>query len=118
MVVSEFGACYGTEICAREITQVTENADIVLAGWAYWQFKLFHDLTTSAGSGYEGFYNGDGSLQDVKVKALARSYIQAAQGTQKYLHFNTKNGQLKATFTLDTSIEADTIVYISKSYYE
>jgi len=35
---------------------VTDHADDNLAGWAYWQFKYFEDLTTSAGTGSEGFY--------------------------------------------------------------
>ena len=45
-----------------------------MLGWAYWQFKTYADLTTSAGTGSEGFWNQDGTLQDYKVKALARSY--------------------------------------------
>jgi hypothetical protein len=44
-------------------------------GWAYWQFKTFEDFTTSAREGSEGFYNPDDSLQEWKVKALARSYL-------------------------------------------
>lgn len=35
-IISEFGACLDSEVCAREITQVGEVADAVLAGWAYW----------------------------------------------------------------------------------
>ena len=35
-IVSEFGACYGSDVCAREITQVADECDKVLAGWAYW----------------------------------------------------------------------------------
>lgn len=35
-MVTEFGACYGSEVCAREITQVADECDKVLAGWAYW----------------------------------------------------------------------------------
>jgi hypothetical protein len=54
---------------------VTDIADEKLAGWAYWEFKTYKDLTTSAGEGAEGFYNKDGSLQGWKVKALARSYL-------------------------------------------
>lgn len=75
LIVSEFGACYGSDVCAREITQVADECDIALAGWAYWQFKYYKDLTTTAGTGSEGFYNKDGSLQDKKVKALARTYM-------------------------------------------
>lgn len=40
-IISEFGACLDSDVCAREITQVGEVADNVLAGWAYWQFKIF-----------------------------------------------------------------------------
>lgn len=58
-----------------EIRLATEVTDDVLAGWAYWQFKTYEDLTTSAGDGAEGFYNKDGSLASWKVKALARTYL-------------------------------------------
>jgi hypothetical protein len=47
----------------------------VLAGWAYWQLKFYKDLTTTAGTGSEGFYEQNGTLQDIKVKALTRSYL-------------------------------------------
>lgn len=59
---SEFGACLDSDECVTEITQVADTADKYLAGWAYWQFKTYHDLTTSAGDRSEGFYNKDGSL--------------------------------------------------------
>lgn len=74
--ITEFGACLTEEACTQEISQVTSLADEYLVGWAYWQFKYFEDLTTSAGTGNEGFYNSDSSLQTWKVKALARSYLQ------------------------------------------
>lgn len=54
---------------------MTEVSDKYLAGWGYWQFKNYEDLTTSAGTASEGFYNPDGSLQAWKVKALARTYM-------------------------------------------
>jgi len=47
-------------------------------GWAYWQFKEFKDLTTSAADKSEGFYNKDGTLQTAKVKALSRTYVKSA----------------------------------------
>ena len=55
--VTEFGACLTEEPCTQEITQVCDVADTFLVGWAYWQFKYYEDLTTSAGTGSEGFYN-------------------------------------------------------------
>ena len=76
LLISEFGACFGTEECFREITQVADACDKVMSGWAYWQFKFYQDLTTTGALGNEGFYNNDGSLQHIKVKALARTYLQ------------------------------------------
>jgi hypothetical protein len=51
-----------TEACAVEVSQVGDVSDEHLNGWAYWEFKPFMDLTTSAGNKSEGFYNKDGSL--------------------------------------------------------
>lgn len=50
------------EVCTREIKQVGDLADKNLTGWAYWQFKTYADLTTTAGTGSEGFWNQDGSI--------------------------------------------------------
>jgi endoglycosylceramidase len=72
--LSEFGACLTEGPCTQEIKFVADEADKYLAGWAYWQFKFFEDLTTSAGTGSEGFYDKEGNLQAWKVKALARTY--------------------------------------------
>ena len=73
--LTEFGACLTEGPCVQEITQVAEIADHHLIGWAYWQYKYYGDLTTSAGTGSEGFWEADGTLQAWKVKALARSYL-------------------------------------------
>lgn len=51
-----------SENCAREIKQVGDTCDTYLTGWAYWEFKNYKDLTTSAGDRSEGFYNNDGTL--------------------------------------------------------
>lgn len=48
-----------------------------MVGWAYWEFKKYNDVTTTAGNSSEGFYENDGSLQQKKVKALARTYLKA-----------------------------------------
>lgn len=74
LMITEFGACLTEGPCTQEINQVGDVADEHMLGWAYWQFKTYADLTTSAGTGSEGFWNQDGTLQDYKVKALARSY--------------------------------------------
>lgn len=63
-----------------EVGLVADACDDHLVGWAYWQFKNYWDLTTSAGTGSEGFYNTDGSLQQHKVMAISRSYMPYTQG--------------------------------------
>jgi hypothetical protein len=46
LMLTEFGACFDGVNCAMEIGLATEAADNVLAGWAYWQFKNYWDITT------------------------------------------------------------------------
>merc|ERR1712107_513956 len=70
----------GSEVCAREIQQVADVCDEHLAGWSYWEFKKYQDLTTTAGTGSEVFYT-NGHVQIAKVKALSRTFMRASQGT-------------------------------------
>ena len=109
--MSEFGACMDSAECVTEIDQVTGVADKHLNGWAYWEFKTYKDLTTSAGTRSEGFYNKDGKMQTPKVKALSRSYVKAAQGTTKSMNFDTKTGNFEAVVQLDLSIEKPTLIH-------
>lgn len=76
LMITEFGACMGGETCITEINSLADACDDKLAGWAYWQFKKLGDLTTTAGTGSEGFYDDDGTLQEDKMKALTRTYLQ------------------------------------------
>ena len=115
--ISEFGACLSEGPCTQEITQVCDVADEYLVGWAYWQFKYYADLTTSAGTGSEGFYNADGSLQEWKAKALARSYLQFTQGVLTKQTFNTETVALDAQFTVKTGIKAPTVIYQNSEYW-
>jgi hypothetical protein len=36
LIISEFGACMEGDTCYREITQVADQCDNFIAGWAYW----------------------------------------------------------------------------------
>ena len=89
-----------------------------MVGWAYWQYKTYADLTTSAGTGSEGFWNQDGSLQDYKVKALARSYLPYTQGKLSHMFFDTNTAFLSAQFTFsDASKDSETSVYLNKEFW-
>ena len=110
LVVSEFGACLNSEDCFREISQVTQTCDDRLASWAYWEFKTFQDLTTSAGTGSEGFYDQDGTLQG-KVKALLRTYVKSAQGLIQQMSFSVDTAEFNAVIKVDASIAAPTVIF-------
>lgn len=97
--------------CAREITQVADISDDNLNGWAYWQFKTYKDLTTSAGDKSEGFYNKDGSIETIKIKALARTYVQSAQGKIIEMKFNSTTAEFSTEIKIDTSINAPTEIH-------
>ena len=49
LIISEFGACTGSLSCAIEIKSTLDACDEYQAGWAYWEFKKYRDLTTTAG---------------------------------------------------------------------
>jgi len=92
-------------------------ADEHLVGWAYWQFKSYSDLTTSAGTNSEGVYNVDGTLQEYKIKALARSYVQSTQGTPTKMKFNSTNGDFTFSYDVDTKNMYPSEGYFSQEYY-
>jgi len=105
------------ESCTAEIKRNGDQADKFIVGWAYWQFKFFEDLTTSAGTGSEGFYDNDGTLQAWKVKALSRSYIMATQGEPTAMNFNSDTSAFAGAWTVNTDIKAPTVVYLNSEYW-
>lgn len=117
LFISEFGACLNSTSCVQEITSLVDSCDTHLAGWAYWQFKNYADLTTSAGTNSEGFYNNDGTLQEGKVKALTRTYLPATQGTLLSMKFLDETIDFLAAFTLDSTITDPSVLYLNAKYW-
>ena len=117
LFISEFGGCLNTTACTQEITSVAEACDEHLAGWAYWQLKNYGDLTTSAGVNPEGIYNFDGTLQEGKVRSLARTYLLATQGVLKSMRFNSETADFHASFVVDTTIPEPSILYKSDHFW-
>merc|ERR1712232_1505398 len=99
-----------SEPCTREIRQVADTCDTHLASWAYWQFKTYHDITTTAGTGSEGFYDAKG-IQVAKVRAAARTFVRHAQGTVRNMQFDSTHGHFRAEIEIDTAINASTEVH-------
>ena len=118
LFISEFGACLDSSECVTEINQVAGVCEKYNIGWAYWQFKTYEDLTTSAGNKSEGFYNNDGTLQKQKVKALSRTYVKNAAGTLKSSNFVADGGQapigeFNAQIEVDTSLLVPTVIHVA-----
>lgn len=114
LMITEFGACSASQDCVNEINAVTNACDSHLVGWAYWMFKGFGDYTT-AGSTIEGFYDSNGDLEELKVKALTRTYAQAYQGIPTKLSFNTETNKFVTVYTLSPSVNAPTVIYLNQA---
>jgi endoglycosylceramidase len=117
LIISEFGACLDGKGCVEEIQNVAKVCDDNTIGWAYWQFKNFEDLTTSAGTGSEGFYSQDGEIIESKVKALTRTYLQYTQGELKSMSFDPATSNFEASFVLDIHNQDGTTIYYNTEYY-
>ena len=85
-MVTEFGACYNTPACVREIEQVMDACEDTMgcSGWAYWQFKQYQDHTTVGNQGMQGFYDQFGQLQQGKIYAISRPYIMKIPGLLQF----------------------------------
>jgi endoglycosylceramidase len=117
LIFTEFGACSDSEGCYEEMKNFVEHAEESFISWAYWMYKPYGDHTTSAREETEGMFYRDGSIQDVKQKALTRTYIQKYQGTPISNKFNPDSGAYIATFLYNNEIKAPTVLYYNKNYF-
>ena len=79
-------------------------------------YKSFGDFTTTGGT-REGMFNSDGTPQDLKLKAIARTYAHAFQGTPSKMSFNTTDGSFSTTFEYDAAITEPTEIYLNKAIW-
>ena len=62
--MTEFGSCDNSDGCYNELFNVLDVADKYgIAGWSYWQYKLYKDFTCTGGAGLS-FYDDSGTLED------------------------------------------------------
>lgn len=115
-IVTEMGACISEAGCTQELTQVTQTADSVLAGWAYWQFKTYEDFTTSAGEASEGFYEKNGDLISYKVKLLSRPYMMYTQGVLSNMQYTDETGDFTATWTINDA-SASNMAFLNEEFH-
>ena len=79
-------------------------------------FKGFGDFTTS-GNTSEGLYGPDGKVEEIKLKALVRTYVQAYQGVPEEIAFDNTSAHFYTKFQVDGSIKAPTLLYYNQQYY-
>jgi len=113
-IITEFGACSNTQACYYEMTSVTDAADKHMFSWAYWNYKYYEDITTTAGTKEEGLFNEDGTVQEYKHKALTGSYVQAFQGVGNNMFYDHDTKVLQFEFEFDNKISEPTVVYYNK----
>ena len=80
-MLTEFGAVSDAPRALEALGMSLRLADEHLASWAYWTFKSFDDITTSASRYSEGVYFPNGTLQHDKLRALTRPYAPVVAGT-------------------------------------
>ena len=114
IIVTEFGACSSSKACYYEMVGFEDAADKYLTSWCYWMYKTFHDHTTTAKDNEEGIFNDDGTLQNMKEKALSRTYIQYYQGVPLEIYFNINTNEFKAKFEYDGTIQEPSVLYLNK----
>jgi endoglycosylceramidase len=117
VIFTEFGACSNSENCYQELKNFTQNAEDYLASWAYWMYKPYNDHTTTANPELEGMFNPDGSIQDVKQRALTRTYIQKFQGKPISNKFYPTSATYVASFMYDSEAQGPTVLYHNKDYF-
>ena len=80
-------------------------------------YKSYNDHTTTAHERQEGNFNSDGTVQNLKEKALSRTYILYYQGIPKSFKFDENNKNFEAEFTYDKKIKNPSVIYLNKNYY-
>jgi len=117
LIITEFGACSDSKACFNEMKGFLDAADQHLTSWAYWMYKPFGDHTTSAHGNTEGIFYEDGTPQEVKERALTRTYIQAYQGVPISVQFDYETGFFLSKFYLDMDINAPSRIYMNKKLF-
>ena len=117
LIATEFGACSSSKACYLEMLGFEKAAEKYLISWTYWMYKSYNDHTTTAHEGQEGIFNSDGTVQNLKEKALSRTYILYYQGIPKSFKFDDNNKNFEAEFVYDKSINKPSVIYFNKNYY-
>ena len=114
--LTEFGAVGPDATSLALLRLQAERAEAQFQGWAYWTYKSFDDITTQ-NPATETLWHANGTLQDGKVRELARTYAQAIAGAPTATRFNATSAAFSLSFASRAAIAGDTLVYLSTQYY-
>lgn len=118
MMISEWGACSGSQECYKYMVNTQDIMDEYAASHIYWQMKGFGDFTTVS-TYVQGIYDDQGKVQPLKEKALSRTYVQSYQGIPKGTFFDNESGDFSARFIPFDNEEkvSSNILYLHKDLF-
>ena len=120
MFLSEFGACSDSKACYNEIISVVKICEENFISWSYWNYKPYGDHTTSAIEmvSYEGIFNSDGTVQNIKEKGLSRGYVMYYQGKPLDFKFDkNSNTNFQTSFEYHNDIKEPSVLYYNKDFF-
>lgn len=82
-------------------------------GWAYWQWKYYHDPTGSSKEALVSPTNVPGP----QAKALIQTYPEAIAGVQLTLIEDAATGAMLLDYHADPKITAPTLIYVPVRYH-
>ena len=120
MFLSEFGACSDSLACYNEIISVIKITEENFISWSYWNYKPYGDHTTSAIEmvTYEGIYNDDGTVQNIKERGLSRGYVMYYQGRPIDFKFeDNSETNFETSFEYHSNITKPSVLYYNKDFF-
>ena len=109
-----------SKACYNEIISVIKLTEENFISWNYWNYKPYGDHTTSAIEmvTYEGIYNSDGTVQNIKEKGLSRGYVMYYQGRPiKFKYEKNSETNFETVFEYHKNITEPSVLYYNKNYF-
>ena len=100
--MGEFGATDNPAL----LGQLTADANQLLVGWTYWQWRYYQDPT---GSSDEAVVNDDGTLK-ANAAVLAQPYPQAVAGIPTTFSYDAASGRFRLLYVPNPKVRAPTVV--------
>ena len=111
-MLTEFGALDDSPASITEINYILDVLDANMHGFAYWEFKNLHDITTT-NDHTAGFYGADGTLEREKVKALSRTYPMQTNGELIKYIYNAESAEFNLEYLYGGIEDVPTKVYFN-----